>query len=292
MYSYFAYGLGIQSNLPLPEFVSKQLDGDVFIHMKNITSNSKLNKVNESYLEISEEESVLVLENVGTIQIRAGCEIIISPSPEADIRRVRRFIVGTAMAILLYQRGYLVLHASAVNVDNRAIAFIGLSGSGKSSLAAAMHTRGYGVLTDDVSGIDMTDDEPMVVPGFPQLKLSLSSAEAVGLDVDENKLIDDVDEKYGYHLDHGFTDIPLPLKQVYILEENPRVGIELLSQQTAVIKFISLSIPTLWAQVDDANHFLQCVKLAKLIPTYTLKRDSRIQSLPDLAEFVDGHLRG
>jgi len=105
-------------------------------------------------------------------------------------------------------------------------------------------------------------------------------------------LLDDVDEKYGYRLDHGFTNTPRPLQLIYLLEQNTRAGIELLTQQTATIKFISLSIPTLWTQLKDPNHFMQCVNLAKIVPTYSLKRKSKIQNLPKFAEFVDGHIRG
>jgi hypothetical protein len=291
LYSYFAFGLGIQSELPIPELTAEEVEGDVFIRMDNTEFYSQYKEVDKPFFEMSQKESVLSIESIGTFIIRDGREIIIIPASQADIRRIRRYIVGTVLAILLYQRGNLVLHASSVNIDDQAIAFLGFSGSGKSSIAAALHNHGYGVLADDISVIEMKDNKPVVLPGFPQLKLSLESAEATGCDVDVSMLIDAVDEKYGYRLEHGFTDIPLPLRRIYILEENPRAGVELLSQQTAVIKFISLSIPTLWAQLKDPNQFMQCVNLAKLVPAYSLKRNSSIQALPNFAEFVDEHLR-
>ena len=241
---------------------------------------------------MSHDETVLSIVGVGTFLIRDGCEIIIFPALQADLRRIRRYIIGTAIAILLYQRGNLVLHASSLNINGQAVAFLGFSGTGKSSIAAALHTRGYGVLADDVSVIKLIDEKPVVIPGFPQIKLSLESAEAIGCDIDASMLLDNVDDKYGYRLNHGFTNTPLPLQRIYVLEENLSAGIELLSQQTAAIKFISLSIPTLWTQLKDPNHFKQCINLAKFVPTYTLKRNSTIQTLPKFAELVDGHIRG
>lgn len=292
MYSYIAFGLGIQSDLRLPEFIAAEVDGDVFIRLKSSGFNSHFTKVNETNLEMSQAKSVLSIESVGTFLIRDGREIIIAPVPEADIRRIKRYIVGTAMAILLYQRGYLVLHASSVNLNDQAVAFLGFSGTGKSSIAAAMYTRGYGVLADDISVIEMIDNKPMVLPSFPQIKLSLEAAEAIGCEVDESMLLDGVDEKYGYRLEHGFTNVPLPLGRIYVLEENPRSRIDLLTQQSAVIKFISCSIPTLWTQLEDQKHFMQCIDLAKFVPTYAIKRNSTIQNLPKFAELVDSHLRG
>ena len=290
MYSYYTYGLGIQSEIPLPELLPAQGDGDVYVRLRNAEPTSHYNKFNETNLEMNKVESVLSIENVGIFRICNGKEIIIITAPEADIRRIRRFIIGTALAILLYQRGSLVLHACTVNIDDHAVAFLGFSGSGKSSIAAALHTRGYGVLTDDVTVVEMIDDQPVVLPGFPQLKLDLESSKAIGCDVDELQLIDGINEKYGYRLDHGFTDTPLRLERIYVLGENPRSGIELLSPQNAAIRIISLSVPTIWTQLRDPNHFKQCINLANLVPVYLLKRNSKIQSLPTSADYVEKHI--
>jgi hypothetical protein len=292
VYSYFAYGLGFQSNIPLPELTAVEAEGEVLIRLKENAFKSPFTKVSQPYLEMSHDETVLSIVGVGTFLIQDGCEIIIYPELRADLRRIRRYIIGTAMAILLYQRGNLVLHASSVNINDHAVAFLGFSGTGKSSIAAALHTRGYGILADDVSVIKLIDEKPVVIPGFPQVKLSLESAEAIGCDIDTSMLLDNVDDKYGYRLNHGFTNTPLPLQRIYVLEENLSAGIELMTQQTAMIKFVSCSIPTLWTQLRDSNHFLQCVNLAKLIPTYALKRDSKIQTLPAFADIVVEHLSG
>jgi len=292
VYSYFAYGLGIQSNIPLPELIAVEAEGEVSIRLKKTAFKSPFKKASQPYLEMSHDETVLSIIGVGTFIIQYGHEIVIYPALQADLRRIRRYIIGTAMAILLYQRGNLVLHASSVNFNGQAIAFLGFSGTGKSSIAAALHTHGYGVLTDDVSVIKLIDEKPIVVPGFPQIKLSLESAEASGCDIDASMLLDNVDDKYGYRLNHGFTNTPLPLQRIYVLEENLSAGIELITQQTAVIKFIRLSLPTLWTQLRDSNHFIQCVDLAKLVPTYSLKRNSKIQTLPKFAKLVDGHIKG
>jgi hypothetical protein len=48
------------------------------------------------------------------------------------------------------QRENMILHASAVRApDGRGIAFVGDSGWGKSSLAAALHNRGFDLVADD-----------------------------------------------------------------------------------------------------------------------------------------------
>ena len=60
------------------------------------------------------------------------------------------YLLGPVMGFVLRLRGITCLHASAVMVDNRALAFLGPPGAGKSTLAAAFALSGHPVLSDDV----------------------------------------------------------------------------------------------------------------------------------------------
>lgn len=64
------------------------------------------------------------------------------------------FVVGAGLATVLALAGRCVLHASAVAVDGRAIAFVGSSGGGKSTLAAAACAGGAELISDDVLRLD------------------------------------------------------------------------------------------------------------------------------------------
>lgn len=57
---------------------------------------------------------------------------------------------GAVLAVHLKLKGELVLHASAVRIDGRTIAFVGASGMGKSTLATLMCTTGADLVSDDV----------------------------------------------------------------------------------------------------------------------------------------------
>lgn len=59
-------------------------------------------------------------------------------------------VVGNLLATVLALRGETVLHASAVEQDGRAVAFIAHSGMGKSTLAALACARGARFVSDDV----------------------------------------------------------------------------------------------------------------------------------------------
>lgn len=78
---------------------------------------------------------------------------------------------GTLLALQLYLRGSTVLHASAVERDGESIAFVGHSGTGKSTLAALMCAAGARVVSDDVVPVAITGQRPSVPLGATELRL-------------------------------------------------------------------------------------------------------------------------
>ena len=181
MYNYSVYGLGISSELELPELLPSDEMGEVEIRLLYSNQADVTAPINSNFLKVGKTEAVLAIKSFGTIVIRSGKEISIYTNPKTNQLLLKRYIIGTVLAILLYQRGNLVLHASAIEINNRAIAFLGESGAGKSSIAAAFRSWGYGVISDDVSAIGFREDgTPIVYPGFPLLKLSAESAQQFG----------------------------------------------------------------------------------------------------------------
>jgi len=60
------------------------------------------------------------------------------------------YLAGPVLSFTLRLRGEFSLHASAVAVGDRALAFAGPHAAGKSTIAAALGRSGYSVLTDDI----------------------------------------------------------------------------------------------------------------------------------------------
>ena len=89
------------------------------------------------------------------------------------------YLVNTVMAFVLRVRGLEVLHASAIAIDDHAIAFIGPSGAGKSTLAACLSRRGHSVITEDVTALVDRGDHFDVLPSHSRIRLWPDSAEAI-----------------------------------------------------------------------------------------------------------------
>jgi hypothetical protein len=67
-------------------------------------------------------------------------------------------IPGTLTAFLLAVAGRLVLHGSAVDIGDRAVAFVGVSGQGKSTMAALCCAAGATLVSDDLLPLELAAD--------------------------------------------------------------------------------------------------------------------------------------
>lgn len=91
---------------------------------------------------------------VGTWQIARGREIAIRPYGDPASIEVRLFTLGSAWGALGYQRGWAMLHGSAVLGPKGAVLFCGPQGAGKSTMAAALAQRGLPLVSDDLCRVE------------------------------------------------------------------------------------------------------------------------------------------
>jgi hypothetical protein len=119
----------------------------------------------------------------------------------------------------MHQREQIVLHASAVRVNGKAILFCGPSGAGKSTLAAALSRRGYRLITDDFCAVTVTEaGAPVVHPDGRQLKLWAQAIEKLDLEESRGERVRSRLEKF--YVDPGEAHVEaLPLGAVYALRE-------------------------------------------------------------------------
>ncbi len=102
------------------------------------------------------------------------------PSADAGIESI--LICGSLPAALLAEAGACVLHGSAVQAGGRAVAFVGGSGGGKSTLAAVLCAAGARLITDDLLRLIVDGDEVRAAAGPPEIRLRPAAAQlAAGL---------------------------------------------------------------------------------------------------------------
>jgi hypothetical protein len=292
VYRYFAYGLGVKSELCIPQFQQYAGATNLVIRLSKIGLRATTSEY-PVHLEIEPDFITLELFGIAQFRICEGKEIIIAPYPSVDETLLRVYLTGIVTGLLLYQLGFLVLHASSVVVGGSAIAFIGPEKAGKSSLAAALYMRGYPVLADDNTALRLDAGSVQVYPGFPQLKLNSDTGSALGFAPDDLTFLHSSEVKRGLNAVESFPRSTLPLRCAYVLSTNgTEMGgaIERISSREALLELVRNSIPTRFRMPDEPNHFRQCGTLAERLPLFRLHRPQlSVTSLPELAAVVESH---
>jgi Uncharacterised nucleotidyltransferase len=81
------------------------------------------------------------------------------------------YFLGPVMGFLLRHRHMTCLHASGVQLHDRAVLFCGDAGYGKSTTAAALALRGAPVLCEDIVPLEVTGGRYWAIPGYPRVCL-------------------------------------------------------------------------------------------------------------------------
>jgi Coenzyme PQQ synthesis protein D (PqqD) len=232
--------------------------------------------------------------NVARFLLNDGVEIVFAPEPEVDIGNVAIFLVGTVFGILLHQRRQVVLHASSVEVNGRAVVFCGFSGAGKSTLAAALARHGYRMLTDDVCALTLAGhSDPIVHPDGRQLKLWTQAIEKLNLQQNRGGRVQSRLEKF-YVEPRETTTRALPLGPVYILREaasTEAIDIERLNiVDSAFLLQEQAYRPVLVRRLEQKEHYFSAAaQIANGYGIFHLIRPLDFTALPKVISGLEQH---
>jgi hypothetical protein len=113
------------------------------------------------------------LPEVATFHLAPGAQTLTAaPAESGDLEEVLDAYYGAALPLVVQAaRGLEVLHASAVRLPHsgQVAAFCGISGSGKSTIAFGLASRGYGHWADDSVAFRADTGEPVTAVGLPFL---------------------------------------------------------------------------------------------------------------------------
>ena len=169
MFSYQLFGLCVRSTVCLPGLTEQEGEPDVEIH--EVTQEAWTKKHLQVVSELGGPWIAAQFYNSLFYLAEGGKRIWFWRKPEMPEDMVEQCLIGQPMAVVLRQRGHLVLHACSVARDGIALGFIGAGGSGKSTLAETYRQRGYEVLGDDVMAIRFSADGPIALPAAPFIRI-------------------------------------------------------------------------------------------------------------------------
>jgi hypothetical protein len=101
-----------------------------------------------------------------------GRHVTAAPAATVPEDTFRHLLIDQVLPLALARRGRLLLHASAVHVPGfGTVGFVGSTGRGKSTLAAALAGRGARVVSDDCLAIDVDAGAARALSAYPGLRL-------------------------------------------------------------------------------------------------------------------------
>jgi hypothetical protein len=294
-FHYTIYGLHLCSEVPLPELqpVAPAV-GEVYVYRDKLTSLAEGLERRGNRLRVTPREALLIYDQVGLLRIEEGQRITFDVPTDLPDETLRVLILGIGLGILMHQRGHLVLHASAVAIGDRVVAFIAEKGHGKSTMAAALHARGYPLVTDDVLVLqEQTNGPPLVLPSYPQLKLWPDALEqTLKMKTDGLPRVHPIIEKRVVRLSTSVAH-PIPLGALFALRLGERVQVRSLSGQEAFIELLlhTYTRSLLEETQASARHLRQVGYLARYVPVLALERPQGLELLPEVIAAIEAFIQ-
>jgi hypothetical protein len=289
--------LRIASDLELPELHSGSGAADVRIRYHPSAAPSLA--APDEWLQVTPGRVSLRLEDI-QFTIENGQSILIETSPHTSPQDIRVWLLGSVMAALLHQRGYLPLHANVVALADgiSAAAFAGNSGAGKSTLAAWFDSHGHRVLTDDLCAIHLgTNGRPTVFEGIPRVKLWSDTLDMLGRATERfEKVASDLDKFHvptSYSGDRGSPE-PLSLERIYLLGgRGPTLEITPVSGATAAQGILANAFRwELGQKIRPARaQFDQCLAVARHARVFRIERRWGFDRFNQDCAGIERHLR-
>ncbi len=216
------------------------------------------------------------------------------PVPDAFGTDCESLYRNTILPLIANYLGELHLHASAIVAFDKAFAFSGVSGTGKSTIATVLARGGHPYLTDDALPLEKQGSGYQACPGHSEIRLCNDSLSAVDLNHDmslvrrsgiktavkENPLVP-----------HQAT--PVPLGAIHFLGDgsSPELAISRLAPAVAATRLLEHSFVLDVENRDRLQaHFERLARLAEFVPCFALDYPRCFAQMPLVIPKLVSHL--
>lgn len=170
----------------------------------------------------------------------------------------------------------------------------GRSTIGKSTIAALLRQRCYGVLADDLTGLQVIENRPMALPGYAGITLWGDAMQRLGFAAGDYQRVHPELDKYVITPETPCTDQPTPLRALFLLSvhNEPTVTVEAITgmQKFQVIGHNTYNTRLTEALVERDAFFSLSAAIAASVPVWRIRRPRRIWTAEEIADRIEGLL--
>ena len=228
---------------------------------------------------------------------RSSLAVTSTPQEGVSEGTVEHLYLNQIHPLLMSLKGDLVFHAGAVEVPGGAVAFLGESGRGKSTLTASFASEGCRFMTDDCLLLEQTPEGYVIKPSHASIRLWDDSLDAVVRHsatlapsvqyTSKSRVLSDGELPY--------CSEPRPLRGMYFLGDKTgaqEVSIQALSPREALIELARNSF-LLDIEMQDVigRHFDELARMVSQPVFFRLDYPRDYAVLPRVRQAVLEHVR-
>jgi hypothetical protein len=305
-YRYGVYGISLQSQiqLSLPEQSGAGLVGielrtapaSFFLEILGDTHLQRIGRRSYQYAHLQDGSSYVRWDGIGEFLVSGGGRFITCGRfPKASMESFQVYLLGQALSFALVKNGFEPVHATCVVIDGEAVAFLGNSGFGKSSLAAYFLQAGDRLLTDDLLLVREGVNGLQAYPGPPRIKLLPGMARSFLGEYASGVRMNPQTRKLVIPLDgNRICAAPVPLRALYVLA-HPRkvvlqgrgVHIRRLSSREAFVSLLSHAFNYVILDEDRLQRqFTETMRLTRAAPLSELSYPRLVGSLTAVRQAI------
>ncbi len=225
---------------------------------------------------------------------RSGCRLQLSEAEAPRAALAWDFFTRVTIRHLLARLGVSILHGNLSRTPAGAVALLGDSGAGKSSLAIALMRAGAPPLADDVVCPVRLDAGWHAWPGHHEILAEPQALARLGIDPQAWPLIWDartpgMEDKHVLAAAPPHDTDPVPLAGVVVLDPRRSDAAAPALHRLPPAAAVAAVLPHgHWqaAGPDRHSRLTDIVKLASAVPVWRLSRPDRIADLPAAADLI------
>ena len=231
--------------------------------------------------EIHKNNAFYNKKDVALFNVNGGNQIEIYPHNCKDRNLIFDALLNFPLALIFYQRGFSIIHASSVEYKGKVILFCGQSHSGKSTISNLISNNGGSLISDDISVLKKNGKRYQILPSHQLQKLSSEFVEKIKpFNINNKKILTSRDRLI--YTNNSFNDSEKNIDICFFINRGDNHAINMISNKELINNLLKFSYIT-----EDKLDYLNILDIADNIQFFKLTLKEDIENLLGFVEYFN-----